>query len=319
MIDLMSLEPQKISKNLKGKFIMIYGLPGCGKTTLGSQFPKHLIASFEQGTNGLNNVLVQPIKNWNDWKEVGRQLIKKKDLLQEKIENIIIDTVDSAWDLCTKYVCANEGIEKLGDIPYGAAYDTAKKEFQNLFRELTFAGYGLVFISHSAEKTFKDEKGQEFQQIVPALPQRPYEIINKMVDITGYIHEVELEDGTSKRFIYFRGNKHFFAKSRFRFIEPKVDFNYDSIVKALFDAIDKEVEFSGGTATDDVNPYTVRDFDDLMNEAKSVWGQVVQKGKAEEVAAILEREFGKPIKFSEIKPEQKDSLEKVLLEIKTLL
>lgn len=27
-IDLMALEPQKISKNLKGKFAMIYGDPG---------------------------------------------------------------------------------------------------------------------------------------------------------------------------------------------------------------------------------------------------------------------------------------------------
>lgn len=27
-IDLMALEPQQISKNLKGKYILLYGLPG---------------------------------------------------------------------------------------------------------------------------------------------------------------------------------------------------------------------------------------------------------------------------------------------------
>lgn len=319
MIDLMTLEPQKISKNLKGKFIMVYGLPGVGKTTLGSQFPKALILGYEQGTNALNNVYVQPIKNWTDWKQVAQQLIKKKDKLQEKFENIIIDTVDSAWDLCVKYVCSNEGVERLGDIPWGGGYDMAKKEFQNLFRELTFAGYGIVFISHSTEKTFKDEKGEEYQQIAPALPQRPYDIVNKMVDIIGYIREVNLEDGTSKRYIFFRGTKYFFAKSRFKYIEPKVEFNYNAIVDALYDAIDKEVANSGGETSNEENPYIVRDFDDLMEEAKSIWGQVIQKEKGKEAAEILEKEFGKPTKFSEIKPEQKDIFEKALSEVKAIL
>lgn len=49
MIDLLKLEPQKISRNLKGKFSLIYGAPGCGKTTLASKFEKSLILGFESG------------------------------------------------------------------------------------------------------------------------------------------------------------------------------------------------------------------------------------------------------------------------------
>lgn len=78
---------------------------------------KHGI-NVEMGTNALNNVYVQPIKGWNDWKQVVGQLIRKKEL-QEKFESIAIDTVDSAWDLCVKYICGQEGVEKLGDIPWG--------------------------------------------------------------------------------------------------------------------------------------------------------------------------------------------------------
>jgi ATP-dependent Lon protease len=33
-INLMTLEPQRISRSLKGKFIFLYGLPGVGKTSL---------------------------------------------------------------------------------------------------------------------------------------------------------------------------------------------------------------------------------------------------------------------------------------------
>ena len=67
-IDLLSLEPQQISKNLRGKYMMLYGLPGVGKTSLAAQFDKVLITGFEMGTNALNNVYVQPIKTWQDWK-----------------------------------------------------------------------------------------------------------------------------------------------------------------------------------------------------------------------------------------------------------
>ena len=87
-IDLLNLEPQKISRNLKGKLILVYGEAGCGKTDLASKFEKSLIASFEPGSNALNNVYVQPMKTWNDWKKSVEQLIKKKEQLQEKFYTV---------------------------------------------------------------------------------------------------------------------------------------------------------------------------------------------------------------------------------------
>ena len=319
-IDLLNLEPQIISKNLKGKYAMFYGLPGVGKTSLAAQFPKILIIGFEMGTNALNNVYVQPAKTWNDWKTIVSQLIKKAEV-REKFDSVAIDTVDSAWDLCVKYICTQAGVEKLGDIPWGQGYDMAKKEFSTTFRDLTYAGYGLIFISHSTEKTLKDEKGEEYQQIAPALPQRPYDIVNKMVDIIGYIREINDEQsGERKRVIFFRGDDRFFAKSRFKYIVPRVEFSYDNIVNAIYDAIDEEIKHSGGQApSDEVNPYVVQTFDELMTEAREVWGKVVQNEKVEEASKILEQVFGAPTKFSEILPEQIDKLKIVLNEIKEIL
>ena len=319
MIDLENLEPQQISRNLKGKFMMFYGLPGIGKTSLAAQFPKVLIAGFEQGTNGLNNVYVQPIQKWDDWRAMVSQLTKK-DSLKEKFECIAIDTADSAWDLCCKWICSQNGVANLGDIDWGKGYDMAKKEYQDQFRTLTFNGYGLIFISHSMEKTKKDEKTkEEYLQINPALPQRPYDIVNKMVDLIGYIRVIEQEDGEQKRFIFFRGNSTFFAKSRFKYIVPRVEFSYENIVNAIFDAIDEEVKHTGGEASDEANPYVQLDFDTLMEDAKLLWGTVVQAEKMEEASKILEDEFGKPTRFSEILPEQVDKLNVVIQRIKDIL
>jgi hypothetical protein len=319
-IDILALEPQKISRNLKGKFMMFYGLPGIGKTALAAKFPKVLIAGFEMGTNGLNGVLAQPIQTWDDWRQVQSQLVRKAEA-KEKYECVAIDTADSAWDLCVKYICAQNNVSTLGDIAWGKGYDMAKKEFSDSFRALAYAGYGLIFISHAVEKTIKDEnnKDNDIIQINPALQQRPYDIINKMVDIIGYIRAIENEKGEMERWISFRGNNSYFAKSRFAYIAPKVKFSYENIVNAIFDAIDEEIKHSGGEATDEVNPYIQLNFDALMEDAKILWGKVVQEEKVEQAAKILEEEFGKPIRFSEILPEQVEKLNNVINAIRDIV
>ena len=321
MIDLLSLEPQRISRDLKGKYILLYGLPGVGKTSLASEFKNVLIAGFEMGTNALNNVYVQPIRTWKDWRDMVKQLCTK-DALKDKFDSIAIDTADFAWDLCVKWICSQNGVEKLGDIPWGGGYDLAKKEYTQTFRDLTYSGYGLVFISHSTEKTYKNEKGEDYTQIVPALPNRPFDIVNKMVDIIAYIREIPVEIGDkveNKRYMFLRGDQRFLAKSRFKYIKPRIELSYQGLVDAIFEAIDEEVAHTGGTASNEENPYTKQNFEEIMEDAKQLWGQVVQNDKTEQALAILEEEFGKPTRFSEILPEQTKELNTALIKIRDLI
>ena len=321
MIDLLSLEPQRISRDLKGKYILLYGLPGVGKTSLASEFKNVLIAGFEMGTNALNNVYVQPIKTWKDWRDMVKQLCTK-DALKDKFDSIAIDTADFAWDLCVKWICSQNGVEKLGDIPWGGGYDLAKKEYTQTFRDLTYSGYGLVFISHSTEKTYKNEKGEDYTQIVPALPNRPFDIVNKMVDIIAYIREIPVEIGDkveNKRYMFLRGDQRFLAKSRFKYIKPRIELSYQGLVDAIFEAIDEEVAHTGGTGSNEENPYTKQNFEEIMEDAKQLWGQVVQNDKTEQALAILEEEFGKPTRFSEILPEQTKELNAALIKIRDLI
>ena len=77
-INLLELKPTRISRNLRGKYMLFYGLPKIGKTTLLTKFPKSLILEFETGTNALNNAYVQPISKWTEAKAVLRELRKGK-------------------------------------------------------------------------------------------------------------------------------------------------------------------------------------------------------------------------------------------------
>lgn len=323
-IDLLNLQPQQISKDLKGKFVLLYGLPKSGKTTLASELDKVLIASFEQGSNALHNVLVQPILKWEDWKKVVRQLVRDKDKLSNKIATIAIDTVDEAYKLCEKYICDNAGVDTIKEVAaYGGGYKMLDDEFSSTLRELAFNGYGLFFISHSKDKTLTNDKGEEYTQVVPALADRPFNIINKMVDIITYLRQVEItenEQTVKKRYLFFRGDNRFYAGSRFKYIVPYTELSYDNLVKAIYDAIDEEIAHKGGQATENTNPYySEKSFEDLMDEAKMLWGKVVNKDKVADASVILEEEFGKPTKFSEITADQIKELERVLFKVKEIL
>jgi hypothetical protein len=145
-----------------------------------------------------------------------------------------------------------------------------------------------------------------------------------MVDLIAYIREVtvgEGDDAKRERFMFFRDEvgDRFLAKSRYQYIKPYVKLSYDELVDAIYEAIDKETEHSGGTATDEENPYTQRNFDELIEDAKMLWGELVNKGLVNHAADILTKTFGKPTKFSEVLPEQVDLLAVALNEIRGLL
>ena len=327
MIDLANLEPIKINKDLKGKYILIYGQPKIGKTTLASQFPRNLLLAFEPGYNGLDNIMVQPITKWSEFKQVLRQLAQKE--IQEKFDTITIDTADIAWDYCEKFICSSnvnestgETPKTLGDIPWGKGYDLCKKEFDSALRQIAMLGYGLVIISHEQLKNVKTEKGDEYQKFMPTLSDRPKLIVNRLVDIIAYLR-LSTEDG--RRYIYTRGNDRFEAGSRFVYLAPKIEMTYNNLVEELYKAIEKQASDNNSVASDSPakNFYKPeRTFEEVRADAKDVFTKLLDKDKEQNAAkmnAIILKVFGKPIKLSETTPDQQELIEVVLDEWKTLL
>jgi hypothetical protein len=82
---------------------------------------------------------------------------------------------------------------------------------------------------------------------------------------------------------------------------PRVELSYENLINAIYNAIDEEIaNKGGGEATKEENPYYKLDYDNLMQEAASYWTQLTDKGLTGVATEILEKEFGRKIKFSEI-------------------
>lgn len=240
-----------------------------GKTTIASRFPKALLLAFETGYLAIPGIMAQPINRWSEFKQVLKQL--KEDKAHELYSNIIIDTADIAYDLCEKFICNQAGVSAINEIPYGQGWSKASKEFDEALRSIPQMGYGLIMISHSQDKTFVDENGVEYNQIVPTLANRPRLIVDRMSDIIGFAHASQEEDGTVHTTLYMRGTPRFVAGSRFKYTPDAIEFTYQNLVDAIGDAIDKQAEETQGKYITDERttahtPQPEPDFDDLMKQ-----------------------------------------------------
>lgn len=329
-IDIFTLEPSKISRDLKGKFLLIYGQPKSGKSTFGSQLPRALFLNFEQGTNALAGIRGVPILRWTDFKKVLSQL--RKPQAKDMYDSIVVDTASIAWQLCEQYICQRESVDNIREVPWGQGWNMVKAEFSECWREITLLGFGILFIAHAKDRPteMRDEEGNAITAVAPDLPNNAYTIINSIVDIIGYLQVQMNPDGSTERYLYTRSTPNVFAGSRYQYLAPKIKFGYNELVDAIGNAIDQAVEKDGAEVTDStvIAQVKARPFQEVMDEAKKIWVEYLEKAKDDEdkeqrvniMRDIIKRVFGsEEFKLSQAVPSQADLVELFIDEMKELM
>lgn len=337
-INLLNITPHQVSRDLRGYSVFFYGEPKSGKTTIATKFPRHLLLAFEKGYNAIPGAMAQPVNTWAEFRKVLRQL--KDEAVKQQFETIIIDTADIAYDLCEKYICSNAkrsdggfGVDSIADIPFGKGYTMVAKEYDECLRSIIQMDYGLVLISHSVDKTFKDEQGKEYNQIVPTLGNKPRAIVSRMCDIIGYSRSVQDEDGTTSTKLFMRGTPRYVAGSRFKYTPDYIDFNYESLVKSICDAIDKQMAEDGSQFfTDERNnlykdTQDELDFDELIGTFNSIVNSLIENNTEENfkeywqprIVQITDKYLGKGMKVNQCSRDQVEALDLIVADLKELV
>ena len=322
-IDIFSLEPSVISRDLKGKYIAIYGREKVGKSTFGARLPRALFCNFEVGTNFLS-VRKQNISKWSDFKLILRQLEMPK--AHDFYDTVVIDTVGQAYTLCEEYICAQAGVQKLSDIPYGAGYASCKKEFESALRKITMLGFGICCICHSEVKKESGPNDTVIETVAPAMPSRAADVVNRLVDIIAYIDVDYDENGQAIRRFITRRTPTVMAGSRLPYLDPVIPFSYESLGDAIGRAIDKQQEMDGVQVVDTAVAQTVDklDYNAIREEARALWitlvgsGEDINEEMARRIQKRIEMIFGRTIKLSEITEDQVDLFNLVLLDMREL-
>lgn len=319
-INLLSIQPNRVSRDLSGYITYLFGAAKVGKTTLCSKFPKALILAFERGYNALPGVMVQDITRWSEMKEVVREL--KKPEVKETFSSIIIDTLDVAGSLCEKYVCNQLGIDTIGEGGWtNNGWSRYKKELEETFRTITQLGYALVFISHDKDKTFKRKDGTEYNQIVPTAQSSVNNIAKDMADIYAY---ARLDERTGERSLVIRSlDNSIDCGCRFKYMDAEIPLDYNALIKALNAAIDKEAAENDNKFVTDKRVEIVEaptyDYDALIAEFGDIVGTLMNKDPdyyAPRITQVVDKYLGKGKKVAETSREQAEFIYLIVTEIK---
>ena len=322
---LANLKPHEVSRDLRGYSVMFYGTPKSGKTTIASKFPGAVVFAFEKGYSAIPGIMATPVNSWNEFKRLLVEL--KEEETKKQFQTVIIDTADIAYDYCEQYICNDNGVDTIGDIPYGKGYALVHDEFDSSIRKIIQLDYGLVLISHSTDRVERDEQGNEYTRMEPTLDKRGRLICERTCDIIGLSRPFKNADGTIETRLYLRETPRYVAGSRFKYMPDYIVFTYDNLVKAIGDAIDKEAaEHDNKFVTDErQNNYIEKEIDmpkfsEMKAEAEVLFGDLVNKdaGNRVKISKIIAEHLGAGKKFNETTEADAEKVWLIIQELRVL-
>ena len=130
-----------------------------------------------------------------------------------------------------------------------------------------------------------------------------------------------------------RGTQRFEAGSRFKYTPDSIDFNYENLVNAIGDAIDKQAqEYDNKYVTDapvekTVKPQDSHNFDELMNEFNEIIQGIIKSATDEEmqtywqprITSITDKHLGRGHKVGNMSREQTEALSLIVEDMRDLV
>lgn len=329
-LDLKNLKKHAISKNLRGKAVLIAGSPKIGKSTFAAGADNVLFFNFENGTEflPLENEPI-PINKWSDFKGYLKQL--RDPEVQEMFHCLVIDTVSIAAQLCTKHILIQNGVQKISEIPYGAGYAMPAEEFFSVFHEISMLGYAIIFLAHTKtqDSPYFNDKGEVITQVTADVDRRIFSVLNGMCDIIAIAEkQYDPVEKTMKRVLCVDAE----APDKVtggrccQYFPKTIPLDYKVFAAELEKAVQKIAAASHSDLIETrATQEEKRPFAEVMNEIKELWVDYLNVTDEEEkdrrlatLQDITSRVFGKPTKLSTVVPSQQDLVELVLNEFKSL-
>lgn len=140
--------------------VVVYGPEGIGKSTFAAQFPNPLFIDTEGGTKHMDVARTPKPTSWVMLLGLVKECIADPSLCG----TLIIDTMDWAELLCSRYVCDKAQKKSIEEFGYGKGYTYLMEEFGSLLNtlnELVERGVNVVVTAHAKMRKFEqpDELG----------------------------------------------------------------------------------------------------------------------------------------------------------------
>lgn len=214
---MITLPTEKVKARVKNpRFLIIYGKPKSGKTTLVAFLESNLIIDLEGGTEFIDCLAIQA-RNINDLGEIANAIREKnKECNGYFYKHITIDNATRLEELTLDYarILYNQtpmGKSFKGDVrtlPQGAGWfyiRQAVRKVIDMFRDLCEE---FILVGHTKEKIINKE-GEELSEMQLDLAGKLSDIICGEADAIGYVYRKK-----NQTIISFKGGENTIVEAR---------------------------------------------------------------------------------------------------------
>lgn len=226
--------------------MIIYGPHGIGKSSMAAKAPNPIFIPVEDGLESLGvDAFDQP--------ETLEQVHAYLDYLiksEHKYKSVAIDSLDWLEKLIFKDVCLRQGVEEIGDIPFGRGYQAAEGQLLEILKKTNRLNKEkkmyVIFTAHAKLTKFEDPENENYDKYQIDLQKACAALASEYVDVIAFCNwkvvtkakkgafdkDVVKAKATGERIMYLEDRPAFNAKNRYG-LPPSMPMDFEALIKAI--------------------------------------------------------------------------------------
>ena len=238
----LTLDSIQKGKTPKAPRIVLYGVPGIGKSTFAAQAPNPI---FLQTENGLNHLDVAKFPLASTLQDITDAL----DLLinnQTEYKTLVLDTLDWAERIIFQVVAKENGVADVGEIGYGKGPRMAVPHWNKILSRLdalSERNMAIILLAHSKITKFKSPDTNDYDRYEMDLDKNGASLFVEWADAVMFAnHRVFTSTekgsttakgtGNGERILYTERRPAFEAKNRYN-LPPEMKLSWGDVVAGI--------------------------------------------------------------------------------------
>lgn len=247
----LSLKNLVRKKSEKPPRIVIYGVPGVGKTSLAAEFPNPIFIQTEEGAGNLEltSFSEKPLSSAKEVDEAIELLLTD----EHDFKTVVLDSLDWFEPLLWAAVCKRNKWENIEDPGFGKGYLALDNDWRYFLGRMNTLrderNMTVILLAHEQIKTFSDPERDSYDQYQLRLHKRAADMVTENADVVGFMNYITMINrekkafgskddyvakgtGSGQRTLYLAERPAFTAKNRFD-MPPSVLINRGNGYEAL--------------------------------------------------------------------------------------
>jgi hypothetical protein len=226
--------------------LMVYGVHGLGKTSLGASAPEPIFIQTEDGLGTLRAPTFGVLKSYDEVMQAIGALYNE----DHQFRTVVVDSADHLEPLVWAQACKDNGWANIEAAGYGKGYVAALDLWRVLLDGLNALrddrGMTVLILAHSTIQKFESPESDPYDRYIPKLHKGASALLQEAMDCvlfgnyristvksdSGFGKKVTRAVGGGDRVLYTQERPAFLAKQRYD-MPPSVPLQWDALAEHI--------------------------------------------------------------------------------------